>query len=413
MSNATERLMAMFAKQGPNNVVTGIDVFGFVQRLILFDECIIASVWLKDVQLLLSMVDPGAFCDLLDTGALRFYIDSATTAEIGQARHDMNIMVRGKLPKRLDDHEFDFATLRGHNDADKVRNSLSEIARSEILSQSMARKVTERIEAALLEPKGLEVIAEACKGFYSELRNDESITLKEMISDKLRKLGQKPKGLHFKVEEFEREEFRVHSNLTTKFGLSSKTARKLSLDTMMELVSVYTTLSYMREFSCVLGTEERVQSAWDLKADSLIRSLAHESQNRTAQFARVAKIAGVGEDQLVQSGRIDLDRLLTLRQSDELASFRSWLRSAESKSDKDIRERVCSIRAKIGSALDSKTARAIRFLITQAPGAIPNPAVAMPLGMTVSALDSFFLERIAPRDAVFSVLLRDYPALLR
>jgi hypothetical protein len=157
--------------------------------------------------------------------------------------------------------------------------------------------------------------------------------------------------------------------------------------------------------------EERAQSAWNFKADSLLRSLAHEPQTRTEQFARVANIAGIGETDLLKPGRIDLARLMKLRQSDELGSFRVWLRSAGSKSNEEIRDRVCSLRAKIGNAIVSPAAKAIRFLVTQAPGVIPFPQISIPLSLSLGALDSFLLERITPRDAVFSVLLKDYPAL--
>jgi hypothetical protein len=169
--NAGERFMSMFAKQGPNNVVTGIDVLGFVQRLLPFDHCIIASVWLKDVQRLLKMVDPEAFCELLDSGALSFYVDSATTAEIGQTRHNLNLTGR---TTRLEDNEFQFVTIRGSDNSERVNTSLHELSRADGFSQSIGRRVAERVEASLLEQKGLTLITEANKDFYRELRSQET-----------------------------------------------------------------------------------------------------------------------------------------------------------------------------------------------------------------------------------------------
>ena len=57
--------MAPFAKQDSHNEVVGIDAEGFVQRLLLFDHCIIPSIWLKDVQRLLRVVEPDALCELI------------------------------------------------------------------------------------------------------------------------------------------------------------------------------------------------------------------------------------------------------------------------------------------------------------------------------------------------------------
>lgn len=190
--NAGERFMCMFAKQGTNNIVTGIDASGFVQRLLLFDHCIIASVWLRDVQRLLGMVDPDAFCELLDTGALSFYMDSATTAEVGQARSTLNFTGRNT---RLADNEFQFMTIRGRDEPGHARTSLHDLSQTSGIGQQLARKVADRVETHLLEQRGLEVVTEAHKEFYRELRNSEAITIKEIVSFKLHKLGIKPKGL--------------------------------------------------------------------------------------------------------------------------------------------------------------------------------------------------------------------------
>jgi hypothetical protein len=111
--NISDRVVSMFAKQGAGNEVTGIDPEGLVQRLLLFDHCIIASVWLKDVQRLLRIVDQDAMCELLDSGAMSFYIDSATGGEIEQARSRLNLTGNTSA---LKDNEFHFVTIRGQDD---------------------------------------------------------------------------------------------------------------------------------------------------------------------------------------------------------------------------------------------------------------------------------------------------------
>jgi len=196
--------------------------------------------------------------------------------------------------------------------------------------------------------------------------------------------------------------------------LSSENARKMLLKSLLELLSVYSRTAHMREFTCILGMEEDEEQAWNLKADSLYRAFAQEPQSREPQFLRVAKIAGLGERGLTESGRIDLERLMRLRSSDDLAVFRTWLRSAESKTDKEIRDRVTSLRSRVGNFLSGTVAgKALRIVITNSSGAIPNPLVSIPVGLGLSALDSFLLERVLPRDAVLSVLVDEYPAICK
>jgi len=401
----------MFAEQGANNVVTGIDAEGLIQRLLLFDHCIIASVWLKDIQRLLRIVDPDAMCELLDGGAMSLYIDSATGGEIGQTRSQLNLTGN---TTRLKDNEFNFVTIKGQDDPERVNKAIDELYKTDGISPAKAKRVAERVEGLMLEPRGLITLSEAYKAFYAELRTPESTALKNIVAWKLHRLGAKPKGIHLTVEEFAPEDFRVHSNLTTRFGLSPQKTRQILLKSLLELFSVYSRTAHMREFNCILGIEEDEEPAWNLKADALYRAFAHEPHFRERQFLRVAKIAGLGERRLSENGKIDLDRLMRLRRSDDLATFRTWLRSSESKTDKEIRERVTNLRAKIGNFMaDTVAGKVLRIVITNSPVAVPNPVVSFPLGFVLSALDSFLLERLLPRDAILSVLVKEYPAICK
>jgi hypothetical protein len=72
---------------------------------------------------------------------------------------------------------------------------------------------------------------------------------------------------------------------------------------------------------------------------------------------------------------------MRLRSSDDLAVFRTWLRSAESKTDKEIRDRVTSWRSRVGNFLsETVAAKALRIVLTNSSRAIPNPLVSIPVG---------------------------------
>jgi hypothetical protein len=342
---------------------------------------------------------------------MSFYIDSATGGEVGQARSQLNLTGN---TSRLKDNEFHFVSIKGHDDPRRVTSAIDELSKTDGISPAKAKMVAERVEGLMLEPKGLVTLSEAYTAFYAELRASESTALKNIVASKLHRLGAKPKGLHLTVEEFVPEDFRVHSNLTTRFELSPQSARRVLLKSLLELLSVYSRTAHMREFNCIVGMEEDEEQAWNLKADSLYRAFAHEPHARQRQFMRVAKIAGLGEGRLKETGKIDLDRLMQLRRSDELAVFRTWLRSSESKTDKEIRDRVASLRSKFGNfLLNTTTGKGLRILLTNFSGFIPNPAISIPLGFALGSLDSFLLERLWPQDAVISVLVKEYPAICK
>lgn len=405
--NLSERFMAPFAMQASNNEVVGIDAFSLVQRLMLFDHCIIQSIWLRDIQLLLRSVDADALCDLIDAKAFSIYIDSATAGETGQAHRGLNLTGN---TTHLQDNEFLFSTLKGKNDPEKVKQAINDLASTEGISRNQAKSVAERIEAAILEPKGLELHAKVFKEFYSDLRSDSKI-IHSLIARRLRLLGAKPRRLQASVEEFVDEDFRVISNLTTTFGLSSQKARQITLKALFDLLSVHIRLAHMREFTCISGMNESEEEPWKLKVDSLISSITAENQ-MGRQFTRVARIAGLGERHLLGDGRIDLRRLISLRQSEDLTLFKVWLKKSDQKSDEEIRQRVAGIRGLIGNSAHGPTGKTIRLMMSSLTGLIPDPLISFLAGLGLGAADSFLLERLFPEDPVLSVIGQEYPSIL-
>lgn len=329
--------------------------------------------------------------------------------EIGQARSGLNLT--GNI-KHLKDNEFSFATIRGQDDAERRRKSIDELARTEGLTKKHALNVAERVEAALLEPKGLQIHAESFKEFFRDLRSQDSTTILQFIARRLKQLGLKPKGLEVSVEEFVPEDFRINSNLATKYGLPSKRAREVCQRALFDLLSVHIRLEHMREFSCILGMNDEEEGPWEMKVDSLVRNITRENR-RVPQFTRVATIAGLAEKQLIEGRRIDLRRIITLRHSDDLTIFRRWLKSSSSKSDEEIRERVSSIRSRIGNTAQGSRGKVIRLLLSCLTSLIPNPGFSLLAGSALGAADLFLLERALPRDAVVSVLGTEYPSIFK
>ena len=399
--------MAPFAKQDRHNAVIGIDAEGLVQRLLLFDHCIIPSIWLKDVQRLLRVVEPDALCELIDSNGISFYMDSATAGETGQARSGLNLTGNST---HLRDNEFSFSTIRGTNEPKRVEEAIADFARTDGVSKVHARRVAERVEAAMIVPRGLEIHADSFKEFYRDLRAKDSPIIRDLIARRLYLLGAKPVRLEVSVEEFVAEDFRVNSNLTSTFGLSSKMARQLCLGALFDLASVHIRLAHMREFSCLLGMNETEQAPWEMKVDSLVRNITREHQ-RDLQFTRVAQIAGLGEKRLFQGEAIDLRRLMSLRQSDDLVSFKAWLKQSVGKSDKEIQERLSHIRSKIGNAAQTVAGKTVRLMLSCLAGLIRSPLISLPAGLVLGAADSFLLERAFPKDAVLSVIGVEYPAV--
>lgn len=405
----SDRFMAPFAKQGLDNKVIGIDLEGLVQRLMLFEHCIIPTIWLKDIQILLRMVDPEALCELIDSNVVSFYIDSATVAEMGQARSKLNLTGNTSL---LRDNEFSFSTIKGRDDTHKTTQAINELAETPGVMKAQAIAVAERVEAAMLEPKGLEILKEAFRSFYEDLRSPTSTVVHSLIGKSLQLLGAKLSRLEVNVEEFVEENFRINSNLTTTFGLSPPKARDISLRALLDLSSVHIRLAHMRHFSTLIGMNEAEQGPWEMKVDALTQSFNSENQ-RERQFTRVAKIAGIGERGLLQGKELDLRRLMKIRQSEDLIIFRSWLKQTDNKSDAEIKDRISSVRGKFGNAAQSSGGKTIRLMLSYLPNLIADKFTSQAIGLSLGVADSFLIDRILPKDAVLGILDKGYPTIFR
>ena len=93
----------------------------------------------------------------------------------------------------------------------------------------------------------------------------------------------------------------------------------------------------------------------------------------------------------IKEGNLDVEKFLKIRESSEASEFREWLSSVGEASDKEVRERVQSLRATFGTKIGSQFGKAMRFLITTGVGLIPNAIVpAIALGF----IDQFVLDKV-------------------
>ena len=133
------------------------------------------------------------------------------------------------------------------------------------------------------------------------------------------------------------------------------------------------------------------------------------STNSERRFERVITVLDLPEPVLGET-RVNAERLLKLRESDECRCFRDWLAGTESLSDAELSKRLQGISARIREAVNSKWGKRLRFVVSNGLSMVPPP-VGVAVGLAASAVDAFILERLAPKDGVVSFLSESYPSL--
>ena len=77
----------------PEHVV--VDVGALVRRLILFEQCTVESIALKEVPALIQVFGADGLLKLIDSGAVRIVCDAMTAGQIGQTADLKSTIARG------------------------------------------------------------------------------------------------------------------------------------------------------------------------------------------------------------------------------------------------------------------------------------------------------------------------------
>src|SRR3989442_1188631 len=72
-----------------------VDVGALVRRLVLFEQCTLESIRLKEVPALVSAFGYGGFMTLIESGAVEIICDAMTAGQIGQTADLEATRVRG------------------------------------------------------------------------------------------------------------------------------------------------------------------------------------------------------------------------------------------------------------------------------------------------------------------------------
>lgn len=135
----------------------------------------------------------------------------------------------------------------------------------------------------------------------------------------------------------------------------------------------------------------------------------YSADAQAARLHKVVSIAGLPDlRDAADAERVDLLKILELRQQPEIREFRDWLWSTESLSEEEIAERIGGFREKLAHAVHSKWGKGLRWLVTKAWGAA-EPISAL----GVSALDAFLLEDVLPQSGISTFIGSHYPSIFR
>jgi hypothetical protein len=381
------------------NIVTGVDVAALTRRLVLFEKVIVKSVRLEELPTLIRVFGESGLRALLRSGILQFLWDFTTI---------VTEVSRGGV-RHLPQFQFSFGIAGLAKPEEELQKQFRVLQRVSGLKNMQRAEVEEAVRNSLARcPSNFGQLL--LNQLDSDLRNNSAALktgITRLLSEALPGLDLSSYKYDIRVDECQPRIFRIETPFAKDFQLAPDKIHRVLQGAVGSVSNLNHRLSEMIEFSALAGFREEEAPILFGKVAGLMA--AQNPEAAEGQFKRILEIADVPDFEPNQ--KVDVDRLLSVRGSDECRAFRDWLSKAGSLSDAEIRDLTRGVKNKLSSLANSKSGRAMRFMATTGLGFVP--AVGLVLGPASSFVDSFLVDRALKESAVLAFLSDSYPSLFR
>lgn len=391
----TRRLLGSSAivsqNPGLRDISVALDVSGFVRRLLLFDTYILYSVRLKEIPELVRHFGFQGTMDLLSSGALEIRCECAQYAEGA-----FNTPACPPLT-------FQFNVVEAHVWEQYRIESLPALTKAPLSGRQLMDLQGAVVRAVRRSDNRQMFSSEVAPAFEAELLSNERLVKAAVLLILSRQHGiRELDEFTLKIHKVGDDRFRAETNLDSKLHLSSQDIHSAIKTALLGIAGLFQRIGEMNAHSAVAGFTEEELSLFQNKFQALADALgSHKSEDR---FLRVISIAGLSEE-FASDSRIDVEKILQIRNEPEAVEFRGWLADIDKLSDSEVSDRVASLNAKLGLAIQTRTGKALRLLATTVAG------LYLPAGIVLSALDQFLWDRFLRRSGVAAFINELYPSI--
>ena len=201
----------------------------------------------------------------------------------------------------------------------------------------------------------------------------------------------------------------IDTNLHADFGIDEEVAYEQVAKALRGTSSVDLRMEMMAQMNAVTGFRE--EESLFVTGHFATAFGEQDPEKFEEQFTRVVQLGELPSLENVQSEKIDMGKLLDLRNSKEAVDLRRWLRQSTGEPDDSIAEQFGSIKERLASYSHSKLATSIRFLATNAAGMIHG--VGLVLGPLATAADKYLIDTVLGQPGPVTYLSRNYPSIFK
>jgi hypothetical protein len=379
--------------------VDSVDVGALIRRLILFDRVIVKSVRLRELPALVKAFGKTGLQDLLASGLLKFSCEF-TSIITDIHRNGMRV---------LPFEHFSFGIVDASKRDEDLHKEMGALRQVSGLRNQDRDAIEEAVWHSVIRPAasfGQDLLHQ----FDSHIRLNNP-ALKWGLLTPVRNAVDRPNlaldDLQVSVEETEHRTFRIVTNLGKDFNLPPEKSHSLLQSAVTATSNLTLRLSEMQAYASLTGfREDEAPLLFGWIAPIIAPQNPATIEN---QFERVIKVAQIPD--FTPGQKVDVKKLLQLRDSPECRDFRSWLLSAEKMTDGEIREFAENMRSIFGWLVQTPLGKSMRYATTTLLGLVPGLNLAA--GPVAGGLDTFVVDKLLPKSGVIAFLHDQYPSLYK
>jgi hypothetical protein len=384
-----------------NGEVGGIDLNAIIRRLILFDTYIFKSIRLREVPSLVRQLGFENTIRLLQSPAIEIECESLSVGQTGQLAILESRAKKGLLPLLS-------YSLAGVNTADHkkyLHDCLQGLHEIGGLGQKRAIKLKRAIAQKVVRLPD-DIAGRVATQATADVLNKQHLVRRSVGMTFQRMMNAAAPEFSISIHAIDEEDIRVETDLTQR--LNVEVVHKIVEGGLLAVGGLSCRFAEMHAYSALSGFSENDLPLIDEQLKFLLCGMSPDAKEE--QLRRVVELAGFPNfADNISDKPINVERLLEIRESAECREFREWLPTIENASDAEIRDRIGSLRARLGNAVQSRSGKVVRFLTTTGIGSIPT--IGPIAGAAAGFIDTFLLERLLPKSGIVAFISDQYPSI--
>lgn len=381
-----------------------LDVSRFLLSLLLFDRFILKTLDYSEVERLIELFDYSGVITLLRSGALQ--LDPSRVYASGIEGNKVRTAFTEADEPTPNPRMYTITAVRIGQDADAENDLYVATEALAGLNANRRNRLTQALQSATsMHPEQVGPPATV----QTHLELDRSTA---DLADAIGQLLENQDGEHLTEDQIRVRLHRegeidlvIESNLESGLGLAPQVAHAVIGNALLSLARCNTSLAHMNAHSAVTGMPPDQQRFLDRKLGFLTDRFSPD--DIVSNYQQVVELVGLPTlEQGAGSFSIDMDRFLDVRASRECREFREWLRGASPAEAAEAAGELTNWWRRALAMIGSTPGRVVRYAAISGLG-VMNP----PAGITLGALDNFFLEKVLPTSGPSTFLSRTYPSM--